>query len=80
MFWRYVCTVAYFYNSILIVNSEYTVLGQKGSSDALFTPKVPIFTTLSHCAMSMIISESCPYIRKPVDNMTKVTESLNITK
>ena len=35
-----------------------TVLGQKGSSDALFTPKVPIFTTLSHCAMSMRISKN----------------------
>jgi len=34
-----------------------TVLGQKYSSDALFTPKVPIFTTLSRCAMSMRISE-----------------------
>ena len=35
-----------------------TVLGQKYSSDALFTPKVPIFTTLSHCTMFMRISEN----------------------
>jgi len=35
-----------------------TALGQKHSSDALFTPKLPIFTTLSHCAMSMRISEN----------------------
>jgi len=35
-----------------------TVLGQKDSSDALFTPNVPIFTTLSHCAMSMRTSEN----------------------
>jgi len=36
----------------------YTVLGQKYSSDALFTPKVPIFTTLSHCAMYMRTGEN----------------------
>ena len=33
------------------------ILGQNISSDALFTPKVPIFTTLSHCTMSIRISE-----------------------
>ena len=44
-------------NRILV--STVPVLGQKDSSDALFTtPKVPIFTTLSHCAMSMRISEN----------------------
>ena len=34
------------------------VLGQKDSSDAPFTPKVPIFTTLPHCTIFMKISEN----------------------
>ena len=43
---------------LFVKQAACTVLGQKGSSDALFTPKVPILTALSHCAMSMIISEN----------------------
>ena len=50
--------VDHFHASPSTVNYVYTVLGQKDSSDALFTPKVPIFTTLSHCTMSMRISEN----------------------
>ena len=34
----------------------------KDSSDALFTPKIPIFTTLSQCTISMRISENLSLI------------------
>jgi len=62
MQWNLYCNAYFLFIFILfkkLVPVGYsTVLGQKGSCDALFTPKVPIFTTFSHYAMFMRISEN----------------------
>ena len=52
----------YYYLFVVFLASKLHLLfqyqGKKYSSNVLFTPKVPIFTTLSHCPMSVRISKN----------------------